>query len=309
MNSRSALDIVEGIDLSGRTCVITGASSGLGRESARALAAAGATVILAARNIDALDEAERWIHAEIPKATTVTVQLDLTSLAGVRTAAGKIREAAPVVDILMNNAGVMFTPFGRTQDGFEIQFGTNHLGHFELTRELTPQLAAAAGARIVILSSGGHVLGDVDIDDPNWEHRDYDKFVAYGSSKTANILHAKEADRRLKELDIRVHAVHPGTVATSLARYMSKSDFSQLRKFALARDAERGEESNGHLDFTTPEYGAATQVWAAVSPELADRGGLYLENCGVSDAVAPYVNDAGHAAELWSLSEKLCATT
>lgn len=307
-SSRNALQVVEGVDLSGKTCVITGASSGLGRESARALAAAGAQVILAARNTDALTEAERWIHAEVPDAKTVTVPLDLTALTSVRTAAGQIREAAPVIDILMNNAGVMFTPFSRTQDGFEIQFGTNHLGHFELTRLLTPQLAAAAGARVVILSSGGHVLGDVDLGDPNWERREYDKFIAYGSSKTANILHAKEADRRLYESGIRAYAVHPGTVATSLARYMSKSDFSQLRKFAVASGAPRGEKSDGYLDFTTPEYGAATQVWAAVSPELAGRGGLYLENCAVSDAVAPYTNDAEHAAELWSLSEKLCAT-
>lgn len=305
---RSALQVVEGIDLSGKTCVITGASSGLGRESARALAAAGAQVILAARNADALTEAARWIHAEVPDAKTAAVHLDLTSLTSVRTAAAKIGEAAPVIDVLMNNAGVMFTPFSRTQDGFEIQFGTNHLGHFELTRTLTPQLTAAAGARIVILSSGGHALGDVDIDDPNWERREYDKFIAYGASKTANILHAKEADRRLYELGIRAYAVHPGTVATSLARYMSKSDFSQLRKFAAASGAARGKKSDGHLDFTTPEYGSATQVWAAVSPELADRGGLYLENCTVSDAVAPYANNAEHAAQLWALSEKLCAT-
>jgi NAD(P)-dependent dehydrogenase (short-subunit alcohol dehydrogenase family) len=307
--SRSALNVVEGIDLSGKTCVITGASSGLGRESARALAAAGARVILAARNADALGEADRWIHAEVTDAKTATVQLDLTSLSSVRTAAGKIREAAPVVDVLMNNAGVMFTPFSRTQDGFEIQFGTNHLGHFELTRLLTPQLAAAAGARIIILSSGGHVLGDVDVADPNWEHREYDKFVAYGSSKTANILHAKEADSRLRELGIRAYAVHPGTVATSLARYMSKADFSQLRKFAAASETGSGEKASGRLDFTTPEYGAATQVWAAVTPELSGRGGLYLEDCRVSDGVARYANDAEHAEELWSLSEKLCATT
>src|ERR1700684_3051459 len=150
--SRSALDVVEGIDLSGKTCVITGASSGLGRESARALTAAGARVILAARNADALGEADRWIHAEVPDAKTATVQLDLTSLASVRTPAEKIRGATPVIDILMNNAGVMFTPFSRTQDGFEIQLGTNHLGHFELTRLLTPQLTAAAGGRVRILS-------------------------------------------------------------------------------------------------------------------------------------------------------------
>ena len=307
--SRSALQVVEGIDLSGKVCVITGASSGLGRESARALAAAGAQVILAARNTDALAEAHRWIRAEVPDAHTSTVQLDLTSLASVRAAARQIHETTPVIHILMNNAGVMFTPFDRTQDGFEIQIGTNHFGHFELTRLLVPQLAAAAGARVVILSSGGHVLGDVDFDDPNWEHREYDKFVAYGASKTANILHAVEADRRLCELGIRAYAVHPGTVATSLARYMSRSDFSQLRRYAVASSAARGESSDGRLDFTTPEYGAATQVWAAVSLELADQGGLYLEDCGISETVAPYALNPEHAAQLWALSEKLCANS
>jgi len=308
-DSRSALHVVEGSDLSGKLCVVTGASSGLGRESARALAAAGAQVILAARNSEALTEAARWIAAEVPDAQTSTVHLDLTSLASVRAAATEITELTPVIHVLMNNAGVMFTPFCRTLDGFEMQIGTNHFGHFELTRLLIPQLAAAAGARVVILSSGGHVLGDVDFDDPNWEHREYDKFVAYGASKTANILHAKEADRRLQELGIRAYAVHPGTVATSLARYMSRSDFSQLRKFAVANSAGRGESSDGYLDFTTPDYGAATQVWAAVSPELADQGGLYLEDCGISETLAPYAHDAEHAADLWALSEKLCAAT
>jgi NAD(P)-dependent dehydrogenase (short-subunit alcohol dehydrogenase family) len=306
---RSALQVVDGIELSSKVCVITGASSGLGRESARALAAAGAHVVLAARNHDALTQTADWIHAEVPGARTSTVHLDLTTLAGVRAAATTIRDLTPVIHVLMNNAGVMFTPFGRTHDGFELQIGTNHFGHFELTRLLVPQLAAAEGARLVILSSGGHVMGDVDFDDPNWENRGYDKFVAYGASKTANILHAVEADRRLGEMGIRAYAVHPGTVATSLARYMSGSDFSQLRKFAAANSEARGEESDGFLDFVMPEQGAATQVWAAVSPELADQGALYLEDCGISEAVAPYARDAQHAAELWMLSEKLCATT
>ena len=303
----SALQVVDGIDLSGKVCVITGASSGLGRESARALATAGARVILAARNADALAEADAWIHADVPGAQTSTVHLDLTSLASVRAAAAAIHEATPVIHVLMNNAGVMFTPFGRTSDGFEIQIGTNHFGHFELTRLLVPQLGAAEGARVVNLSSGGHIMGDVDFDDPNWERRDYDKFVAYGASKTANILHAVEADRRLRDLGIRAYAVHPGTVATSLARYMSRSDFSDLRKLVVVNDSARGESSDGRLDFTTPEHGAATQVWAAVSPELAERGGAYLEDCRVSDAVAPHARDAEHAAALWLLSEKLCA--
>jgi NAD(P)-dependent dehydrogenase (short-subunit alcohol dehydrogenase family) len=304
---RSALQVVEGIDLSGKVCVITGASSGLGRESARALAAAGAHVVLAARNADALAETAQWVQAQVPGARTSTVQLDLTALSSVRAAVTAIRDITPVVHVLMNNAGVMFTPFDRTRDGFEIQIGTNHFGHFELTRLLVPQLAAAQGARVVVLSSGGHVLGDVDFEDPNWERREYDKFVAYGASKTANILHANEADRRLRELGIRAYAVHPGTVATSLARYMSRSDFSQLRKYAAAGSAARGEPTDGYLDFVMPEQGAATQVWAAVSPELADQGALYLEDCRINETVAPYAGDERRAAALWTLSEKLCA--
>jgi NAD(P)-dependent dehydrogenase (short-subunit alcohol dehydrogenase family) len=303
----SAVQVVDGIDLSGKVCVITGASSGLGRESARALAAAGAHVVLAARNRDVLTQTADWIGAEVAGARTSTVHLDLTELASVRAAATTIRDLTPMIHVLMNNAGVMFTPFGRTHDGFELQIGTNHLGHFEFTRLLVPQLAAAEDARLVILSSGGHVMGDVDFDDPNWENREYDKFVAYGASKTANILHAVEADRRLCEMGIRAYAVHPGTVATSLARYMSSSDFSQLRKFVTANSEAHDEASDGFLDFVMPEHGAATQVWAAVSPDLADQGALYLEDCGVSDAVAPYARDAQHAADLWMLSEKLCA--
>lgn len=296
--TQTALDVVDGIDLSGKVCVITGASSGLGREASRALAAAGARVVLAARDPAALAEAARWIATEVPGAHTSTVELDLTSLASVRAAAGAIRAIAPAIDVLMNNAGVMFTPFGRTHDGFEMQIGTNHFGHFELTRLLVPQLAAARGARIVHLSSGGHVMGDVDFDDPNWERREYDKFVAYGASKTANILHAVEADRRLRDNGIRAYAVHPGTVATSLARHMSREDFSRLRELAA-----------GPLDVTTPDRGAATQVWAAVSPELAGRGGLYLEDCHISDRAAPYARDAARAAAWWQLSETCCDRT
>ena len=303
----TALEVVAGVDLSGKACVVTGASSGLGRESARALAAAGAHVVLAARDRAAVAETQAWIRAEFPSAHTSVVHLDLTSLASVRAAAAAIREITPALHVLMNNAGVMFTPLHRSADGFEIQLATNHLGHFELARLLTPTLVAADCARVVILSSGGHSLGDISFEDPNWEQRDYDKFVAYGASKTANILHAVEADRRLREMGIRAYAVHPGTVATSLARHMSSSDFSQLRKFVAATTEARGQESDGFLDFVMPEQGAATQVWAAVSPELADQGALYLEDCGVSEAVAPHARDDQHAAELWMLSEKLCA--
>ena len=235
MNQPTAMQVVDGVDLTGKTCVITGASAGLGRESARALAATGAHVVLAARNHGALAETEQWVHSEVAHARTSTVTLDLTSLDSVRSASEQIADVAPAIDVLMNNAGVMFTPFGRTADGFEIQFGTNYLGHFELTRLLTPQLLAADAARIVILSSDGHRLSDVDLDDPNWERREYDKFVAYGASKTANILHMVELDRRMRDHGVRAYAVHPGVVATSLARHMTRDDFTTLSRFRRLR--------------------------------------------------------------------------
>lgn len=300
----TALEVVDGVDLNGKTCVITGASSGLGRESARALASAGAQVVLAARNPDALAESQSWVRAEVPDAATTTVHLDLTSLASIRAAAASIQEIAPAIHVLMNNAGVMFTPFGRTTDGFETQFGTNHLGHFELTRLLVPQLLAAGGARVVILSSDGHLISDVDYDDPNWERRDYDKFLAYGASKTANILHMVELDRRLRDGAVRAYSVHPGIVATALARYMTRDDFAKLNNFGSTSESENPVDIR--RDFLTPDQGAATQVWAAVSPELAGLGALYLADCRVRENVAPYAIDEQRSARLWALSESLC---
>jgi NAD(P)-dependent dehydrogenase (short-subunit alcohol dehydrogenase family) len=234
------------------------------------------------------------------------VTLDLTSLASIRSAADAIQEIAPAIHVLMNNAGVMFTPFGRTSDGFETQFGTNHLGHFELTRLLTPQLIAAGGARIVILSSDGHRMSDVDLDDPNWERREYDKFAAYGASKTANVLHMVELDRRLHNDGVRAYSVHPGVVATSLARYMTRDDFTALTQFEPSDPLQ--EKIDVRRDFTLPEQGAATQVWAAVSPTLADVGSVYLSDCEIRDDVAPYAIDQDHALALWELSERLCAS-
>ncbi len=303
----TAVEIVEGVDLTGKTCVITGATSGLGRESARALALTGALVVMTGRTQEALDDAESWVRSEVDGALTGTVILDLASLASVRSAAQEVAAIAPQIHVLMNNAGVMFTPFSRTADGFEVQLGTNHLGHFELTRLLIPQLVAAGGARIVILSSGGHVMGDVDYADPNWEHREYDKFVAYGASKTANLLHMVELDRRLRDHGVRAFSVNPGAVATDLARHMSREDFSSLRKYAAASTAAKGEPTDGYLDFTMPDQGAATQVWAAVGAELEGRGSAYLEECRVSDDVQPYAVDPERAQRFWELSERWCA--
>ncbi|CDP82905.1 short-chain alcohol dehydrogenase [Mycolicibacterium farcinogenes] len=283
------------MSMRGKTCVITGATSGLGKESARALAAAGAHVVLAARNADALAGTRDWVHAEVPWAQVSCVVVDLASLDSVRTAAPQIAAVAPVIDVLMNNAGVMFTPFGHTRDGFETQFGTNHLGHFTLTVLLRTQFVE--GTRIVNLSSEGHRLGDIDLDDPNWQRRGYDKFAAYGAAKTANILHAVALDRRLHERGIRAFAVHPGMVATNLARHMSREDVvavsSQARSHAI--------------EVLTPEQGAATQVWAATSPDLDGRGGVYLADCAERSDAEPYATDPARAERLWEVSESLCA--
>ncbi|WP_166904418.1 SDR family NAD(P)-dependent oxidoreductase [Mycobacterium sp. DL440] len=284
------------MSMRGKTIVITGATSGLGRESARALASAGAHVVLASRNADALSNIRDRILTEMPAAHLSGVVIDLASLTSVRQAAPQIAEVAPVIDVLMNNAGVMFTPFGRTQDGFETQFGTNHLGHFALTNLLRPQFVE--GTRIVNLSSEGHRLDDVDLDDPNWERRDYDKFAAYGAAKTANILHAVALDQRLRGRGIRAFAVHPGMVATNLARHMSREDVI----------AVSGQTRSRAIEVSTPEQGAATQVWAAASADLDGRGGLYLADCAERTDAEPYATDPDRAERLWEVSESLCAT-
>ena len=295
----TAREVVGDVDLTGKACVITGASAGLGRESARALAAAGAQVTLAGRNMTALQQAQQWVVEEVPDARTSLVELDLTSLASVRGAADVIAESAPRIDVLMNNAGVMFTPFSRTADSFEIHFGTNHLGHFELTRLLRPQLA---GARVVILSSDGHHMSDIDLNDPNWERREYDKFAAYGASKTANVLHMVELTRRYAGVGVHAVAVHPGVVGTSLARHMTRDDFGALR--AMATDnRDRGAVLDSIL---TPEQGAATQVWAATTAELDGVGSVYLADCAIRTDVEAYAMDENRAARLWEISETLC---
>ncbi|RDH78737.1 SDR family NAD(P)-dependent oxidoreductase [Mycolicibacterium moriokaense] len=299
------MEIVEGIDLTGTVCVITGATSGLGRESARALAGAGAHVVLAGRNANGLKDTEQWVGHHVGPARLTSVTMDLTSLASVRDAAADIADAVPAIHVLMNNAGVMFTPLGRTDDGFEMQFGTNHLGHFELTRLLAPRLEAAGGARVVNLSSDGHRLGDIDLDDPNWRRRDYDKFRAYGASKTANVLHAVELDRRLRAGGIRCFAVHPGMVATKLARHMTRDDVAAVT--ALPEQRQVAAETDVHkMTVLTPEQGAATQVWAAVSADLNQAGGAYLADCSIRSNVAPYAVDPDRARRLWELSETLC---
>ena len=216
--------------------------------------------------------------------------LDLTSLASVRAFASWLLERHPRIDLLVNNAGVMVTPFERTADGFEMQFGTNHLGHFLLTGLLLP----AAPGRVVNLSSGGHRASDIHWEDPNYETRPYDKFEAYGQSKTANILFSVELDRR----GVPSYSVHPGMIATELGRHMTKEDMQSLR------DRASQSPTGGLPGYKSIEEGAATSVWAATAAELAGQGGAYLEDCRVSEAMA-YARDPEAAARLWALSEEL----
>jgi len=292
-------EVIDGVDLTGKLAVITGASTGIGVETARALTAAGATVVLAARNTARTDEAAASIRARVPGAQVEVGMLDLASLESVRQFAAWYLDTHDELNVLVNNAGVMYTPLERTAEGFEMQFGTNHVGHFLLTCLLVPALLAGAPARVVNLSSGGHVGSDIVWDDPNFERRDYDKFAAYGQSKTANILFSVELDRRLGPRGVHAYAVHPGMISTELGRYMTRDDMT-----ALMERAKRG-PSGGMPSRKTLEQGAATTVWAATAPGLESRGGTYLADCRVTEEHAPWARDPESAARLWALSESL----
>ena len=303
--------VLEGLDLSGRTMVVTGASGGLGEETARSLAAHGATVVMASRRPEAIDDATDRILADHPDADVHPVQLDLASLSSVEAAARAIVARHPRIDVLINSAGVMCAPFGHTADGFETHFGINHLGHFALTCRLLPALLAAEGARVVTVTSAAHSISDVDLDDPGFSATEYDEWVAYGRSKTANALFTVELDRRLGDRGLLAFSVHPGTVMTDLYRHTTPELLADAAERSRARaDADGGDSG---LFLKTPEQGAATQVWAAVAEELAAHGGAYLADCQLAVEGAnpsgpgylPYAVDPVRAARLWALSEDL----
>jgi NAD(P)-dependent dehydrogenase (short-subunit alcohol dehydrogenase family) len=269
------------VDLTGRVAVITGTSSGIGEETARAL--------------------EEDFGATVVRATRAN-GLDLADLDTVVAYAERVLAEYDRIDLLVNNAGVMATPFGRTPNGFETQFGTNHLGHFLLTRTLLPAVRRAApGARIVNVTSAGHRASDIDWDDPNYEHRAYDKWEAYGQAKTANILFTVELERRFGRDGIHAYAVHPGMIATKLGRHLDRSDYETLKERA------RKSPAGGLPGYKSLAEGAATTIYAATSPDLADTGGVYLADERVSDDHAPWALDPTSARRLWDLSEQLLA--
>jgi NAD(P)-dependent dehydrogenase (short-subunit alcohol dehydrogenase family) len=296
-------EVLEGVDLGGKIAVVTGASTGLGLETARALASAGALVVLAGRDSSRIDAAAATILEREPNAQLEQGLLDLTSLDSVRAFAEWYANGHDRLHLLVNNAGVMYTPFEHTAEGFEMQFGTNHVGHFLLTCLLVPQLLADPPSRVVNLSSGGHMGSDIVWDDVNFERRDYDKFAAYGQSKTANILFSVELDRRLGDRGVHAYAVHPGMIATELGRHMSREDFAQMAERAKAAP------SGGLPPRKTVEQGAATSVWAATAPELDAQGGTYLADTEVTADHAPWARDPESAQRLWTLTEEMVGQT
>jgi NAD(P)-dependent dehydrogenase (short-subunit alcohol dehydrogenase family) len=298
-------EVLEGVDLSGQSVLITGASAGLGQETARALAAHGANLVLGVRDVAKGEGAAEPVRAAAAT-TGATVELrevDLASLSSIRAFTDAVRSDHDRVDAIIANAGVMATPEGRTADGFETQFGTNHLGHFLLVNRLRPLLAGGP-ARIVNLSSAGHRFSDVVLDDINFERSPYDPWQAYGRSKSANILFAVELDRRGRDAGQRACAVHPGTIHTELARHMTHDTL-----VALA-DSLADQETT----WKSIPQGAATSVWAGFVADADAVGGRYCQDCGVApltdvpgsrSGVFAYALDPETAKALWTRSEEL----
>ena len=303
-------DVLEGVDLSGKRVLVTGVSAGLGVETARALAAHGAQVVGAARDLAKAERATEAVRAQAANGGGLElVELDLANLASVRACADKLVAAGHPFDLVINNAGVMATPFGKTAEGFETQFGTNHLGHFVLANRLAPLLKA--GSRVVALSSSGHRFSDVNLEDPNFERSEYTPFGAYGRSKTANALFAVEFDRRHKDHRVRATAVHPGGIQTELGRYMT----DEVRNQLLATISAARPEGAPAFAWKTIPQGAATSVWAGVVAADEDVGGRYCEDCHVAEVVDSdsllrggvrrYAIDPERAKALWALSERM----
>jgi len=300
----TARDTIGTVDLSGKVAIVTGGYSGLGLETTRVLAAAGATVVVPARRPE---------QAKIALAGIARIEhaaLDLLEPASIAAFARQFVESGRPLHMLVNNAGIMATPLTRDARGYESQFAANHLGHFQLTAQLLPSLLKAQGARVVSVSSRGHIFSAMHFDDPHFERRPYEKFAAYGQSKTANILFALALDLRGQAHGIRAFAVHPGRIlGTNLIRHMSRDEL--LATGVFDAQGKEIEDVNGK----TIEQGAATIVWCAASPQLAGMGGVYCADADISYSVEadskdhagvrPWAIDPSQAERLWTLSEAL----
>lgn len=306
-------DVLAGIDLSGKRILVTGVSAGLGVETARALVAHGASVVGAARDLGKAEAATATVRAAAAGGNGAfdLIELDLASFASIRAATDRLVADNRPFDVVIANAGVMAAPFGRTADGFETQFGTNHLGHFLFVNRIAGLIAP--GGRLVVLSSSGHRFADVDLDDPNFERTPYDPWIAYGHSKTANALFALEFDRRHRAHGIRAAAVHPGGINTELGRHVGAD---ALKAMIERINAELAAAGKPPYSWKTIPQGAATSVWAGVVADADEVGGRYCENCHVSEirdgvinpvaeGVRPYALDPDRARALWAKSEEL----
>jgi NAD(P)-dependent dehydrogenase (short-subunit alcohol dehydrogenase family) len=308
-------DVLAGINLAGKRILVTGVSAGLGVETARSLAAHGARVVGAARDLDKAKTATAQVQKDAAAngGSFELIELDLASLKSVRACADRLIAKGEPFDVVIANAGVMAPPFGHTVDGFETQFGTNHLGHFVFVNRIASLIRT--GGRLINMSSSGHRYSNVDLADPNFERTPYEPFVAYGRSKTANILFAVAFDQRHRERGVRAAAVHPGGIQTELARHMDPSHrqavIDQISKQLAA-------EGRGPFQLKTIPQGAATSVWAGVVAPADEIGGRYCENCRVgiivaddvtlspiSEGVRAYALDAKNAEALWKKSEEL----
>jgi NAD(P)-dependent dehydrogenase (short-subunit alcohol dehydrogenase family) len=293
----TADEVLAGIDLSGRTALVTGGYSGIGLETTRALAKAGAHVVVPARRPDSAREQLAGIEG------VVVDELDLGDLASVAAFADRFLATDRTLDVVIDSAGIMATPETRVGPGWEAQFATNHLGHFALVNRLWP--AISDGARIVSVSSTGHLRTGIRWDDIDFEHGDYDKWTAYGQAKSANALFAVQLDALGQEPGVRAFAVHPGGILTPLQRHLPLEE-----QVALGWLSEDGTTKDPSM-FKSPEQGAATQVWAATSPQLDGMGGVYLEDCDIAEphvedgprrGVARHAIDPEQAQRLWALS-------
>jgi NAD(P)-dependent dehydrogenase (short-subunit alcohol dehydrogenase family) len=308
-------EVLSGISLKGKRILVTGVSAGIGVETARSLAAHGAHVIGAARDLKKAETATAQVRKDAAAngGSFELIELDLGSLKSVRAAADKLIANGESLDIIIANAGVMATPFGHTADGFETQFGTNHLGHFVFVNRIARLLRE--GGRLVNVSSAGHRFSNVDLEDPGFERTQYDPYVAYGRSKTANILFAVEFDKRHSARGIRAAAVHPGIIKTELARY---TDPVAIEKRIQQINENLKAEGKAPLQWKSLEQGAATSVWAAIVAKADEVGGKYCEDCHIakpmrdldniaaaSEGVRAYALDPTNAAALWKKSEQL----
>src|SRR5216683_441736 len=308
-------DVLSGINLRGKRILVTGVSAGIGVETARALAAHGAYVVGAARDLAKAESATDQVRQDVAGngGGFELIELDLANLKSVRACADRLLAKGERFDVVIANAGVMATPFGHTTDGFETQFGTNHLGHFVLVNRIASLIRT--GGRLINVSSAGHRRSNVDLEDPNFERTSYEPLVAYGRSKTANILFAVAFDQRHRERGVRAAAVHPGGIHTELGRHM---DSAQLHKMIDQMNQQLAAEGKPPFEWKTIPQGAATSVWAGFVAPADEVGGRYCENChvgaivpddvvisAISEGVRVYALDPHNAEALWKKSEEL----